>query len=252
MNINRYRQILNEQEIKHFSAEELIGEYRKRKRKKRQALCLTFCLLAVILFAAESLRLDPFVPVTVYAADGNHIDLSDEVTSSRLDANVSYIFSSEAENTDEPSEVCLNFHFNEENIDTIALSCSDTEITRSNRTEHPAFFVENRFLDHDSYLQMKSEYESNENFLWMLSNGTSSVVTLLLGSTCTIPYDGQEDRQYGIVLTAQKTGDSVYSIDETVIQADIVFENGKTVRQKIKISACDDILKQGIELSLLK
>ena len=144
------------------------------------------------------------------------------------------------------------FYFNKKNIDTITLSCSDTEITRSNRAEHPAYFVENRLFDHDSYLQMKSEYESNENFLWMLSNEKSSVVTLLLGNTCTIPYDKQDDRQYGIVLTAQKTGESVYSIEETVIQAEIVFENGKTVRQKIKISACDDILTQEIELSLLK
>ena len=47
MNINQYRQIFNELEIKHFSMEELMKEYQRRKRKKRQALCFSLCLFLV-------------------------------------------------------------------------------------------------------------------------------------------------------------------------------------------------------------
>lgn len=254
MNINQYRQILNELEIKHFSMEELMKEYQRRKRKKRQALCLSLCLFLVGAFAIGSVRQSPAVAVTVYAADGNSIRLSDETASLRLNADVSSVTSTIKDGLETDTEVSIQlyFQFDEENLDTVTLSCSDMEITRNNLAEHSAYFVENRSFDRDSYLQMKSEYESDENFLSMLSNEDFSMVTLLVGNTCTIPCDGPDDTQYGIVLKADTTGDTSYSTEESTITADIVLKNGKSIRQKYKIAACEDILTDGIEISLIR
>ena len=75
---------------------------------------------------------------------------------------------------------------------------------------------------------------------------------MLIGNSYSILYNEQDARQYGIVLHAYKTKNGTYAITETIINVDILLENGKTVQRRIKIDACDDILTQGIEISLIK
>ncbi|MBD5462574.1 MAG: hypothetical protein HDR24_05875 [Lachnospiraceae bacterium] len=252
MNMNRYHQFLNELEIKHFSVDELVEECQKRDQKlqKKRIFYSAVCLIFIGVFAVNLIRIEAPVTITVYAAEGNHIDLSDEVTSSYLAADVSYMVSSVEE--DFETNINLSFYFDGKNIDVITLTCSDTEISRKNLKSQSAYFVENIPFDSNMYLQMMKEYESKENFLNIISSESFSVITMLIGNSYSILYNEQDAWQYGIVLHAYKTKNGTYAITETIINVDILLENGKTVQRRIKIDACDDILTQGIEISLIK
>lgn len=251
MDMEQYINRLDCVPVKRFTVKGLEKRKKQRERKRNFILSAAVCavLIGGILSSAALKKGDPFT-ISVYAADSKIISLSDEPVEFDLSSLPDYIdyFPDEGKGQ---LNINLFFRLEGENIDEVTISCAKHRITRNNLKDEPVYFVENLERNtSDDYQLILQEMKDDESFLRQLTGSDKTYITKLVGASYTVPYEKQEEKQYGLVMNTAKGTDGTFSIGETILDVIVQYQNGRTGTGKIKIAASDDI-SRGIVIRLL-
>jgi hypothetical protein len=224
---------------KTYTMDELLSKNNKKSRiVKVKKISLAYALIALLfinLLLYESLSgHKTAITVTAYAAE-NEIELSKDFVNFELsampvdggsDTSYSYV------------NYNINFRCEGQDIRSITYTCSDQEVTRSNRESTSAYYVENMIVPIDQY----SDIIQENNFLYgyYVPGENTANIRRLIGNSYRVNYGDQNSIQYGLIIAAKDEDTYRCSIEETVIKLDIYFNDGSVQHRKIIIKASQD------------
>ena len=239
MSINQYKNSMDEIYARIYTFEELLTRNNKKNRTARiKKFSLAYVIIA-LLFINILLREPLFSPnttitITAYAAE-NEIELSGDFVNFDLSAQP---VDGGSDSTYSYINYNINFRCEGSDIKSITYTCSDQEVTRSNRTSASAYYVENMIIplkDFDNILR------DNRSLYGYYAPGEDTAnVTRLIGNSYSVNYEDQNNIQYGLIIAATDDHAHHYSIEETVIKLTIHFNNGSVQHRKIIIKSSQD------------
>jgi hypothetical protein len=253
MNLDDYREAMKEIPV---AAKGLDGKLFERveARKKAKDKLVTkkimpiFALAAMIVLllctAWYKVSLDtPAIAVKVYAAEAEGIPLSENFVT--IDEQVTpfyggYTVDEQGKKQGATMTYHIRFTCEGEGIDTITYILSEKEVTRDNRENAQAYYVENITLPVDEYRQLKKD--KMERFIsgFYGEGEENATIINMIGSSYTVKYEEQENIAYGLVVAATVDEEDDYHCEDVVIRARIRMKNGSTVNKQFLLDFGDD------------
>ena len=238
MNISQYNEAMDEIQADEIGMEELIKRKNKIMRKKRQVKFVAFCaVLCILVFSIRPfigiLGDDTEIYIKVYAAE-NEVQLDKDFISFNLNAS--------GTNGGDDLDHCymnynLNFNCEGDNIDTITYTCNEKKITKMNRLHASAYYVENLVTpSNELSAQMK---DNNFLYSYIIEIDSTAHITKLIGSSYTVTYDEQNNKQYGLIVGGNLDQDGNYQFDDTIIKVDIKLKDGTVKHKKILMKSSE-------------
>ncbi len=236
MNINQYKESMNEIDVKIFTIEDLINKHNKTRREKirKKVVILMLGGILFVNFLFFSIH-RPDITITALAAEqefllnNNFIDFNLSATAVDGDAsdnNISFV------NSD------INFICEGRGINYITYSCSDENIELKNRKNAAAYYVENIEIPVSEYHE-----RFNETNILYGSYGygqTMARITKFVGNSYRVNYETQNDKRYGLVMAATVDDMGNFKINDTIIKIDIHYNNGTIQHKKLMIESSEN------------
>lgn len=245
MNMEEYKKAMNEISI---DTEKVKNRFRETKDKNTYK-CLNYKKLAFVfimpiiliftvsIFSFFNTESIPNITLKVYAADS-----SEEKSLSRIPVVLNTLHQPNMQSitnkgkTDETGSVTYNLSFQciGENIKSITYKLSDKEITRENRGEAVAWFAES--CKYYSYFESIADPENtlhDKSIYLKIREFDNLMVTKMIGSSYTVDYENQNDKQYLLEINLNSDGKGKLVAKNFIINVIITMNSGKTVEKQI-------------------
>ncbi|MDF2587513.1 MAG: hypothetical protein K0S41_1354 [Anaerocolumna sp.] len=256
MNIEEYKNAMNEITVNTSDVALIVNNklYQSIKSKQNQIMPMISTIIAlslILVLISHMYKNNPTISITVYAKEQGEIDLSNKYVLVEADAAF-FLGGSSIDNQGNyyDSSVNYNLKFNcvGENIKYITYTCSDKKVTRDNRQKASAYYVENKTTVGGDFYQLHKD----DTFLYgFLDQGTNEAhITYLVGSSYTVLYDEQFDKQYGLVVPAEVDEYGNYHVKDLVVNMMIHMKDGSRQTKKIKIHFLDNAYS--LEVKILR
>ncbi len=144
----------------------------------------------------------------------------------------------------------LSLEVEGKDLDSIIVSCSKDIIKRNNLSEVNAYFIKYTKMQKSVYDRNFKEIEANDDFLGCTRDEKYVTFMSLIGNSCTINYNEQENLDYGLTISGNSNNKDQFVIKEMILDVTINYLDGTVQTDKIKIDASDDALS-GINAHLL-
>lgn len=257
MNIGQYKASIDEIPVRKFEVGELKNNYirinhtRKIIRHRLIPAFLILCLAICCIFLFPGLpNQDSDISITAYAAEQEAI-LSKDYIRFNLAANLmdgGTSIDDEGNNYNSYVNFNLNFLCEGKDLETLTYTCSEKNITRSNRSSASAYYVENLTVP---LKEFGTQMKNNDSLYGYYGEGeTTARITKLIGNSYSVTYDDQKKLPYGLVIAADVDENNNYRIKDIIIKLDITMKDGSVKHKRIKIEAAKDALS-GIQIRIL-
>lgn len=245
MNIVEYKEAMieipvNTEDVKAMLLKKMKEENTYKGKdglKKFIPVCSIVAIIMVVILVTRIMYSDNYpITITVYAAEVGEVSLSDDPVSIKLSANF-YTGGYYSDLQGNPCDARVNFNikFNcvGQDIDNITYSCSDKEVTRANKSRTSAYYVENIIMPLEEYLNR--QWFKDETFLYgSYGEGEEKAnLTKLIGSSYTVDYDEQLNKQYGLEMPATVDEDNNFHIKDLIIKVTIQMKDGSVQHKKL-------------------
>lgn len=257
MNIDQYKASMDEIPVRKIEAGELLSNYTK-VTQTRNIICrklipafLILCLAICSIFLFPGLPYqDSDISITAYAAEQEAL-LSKDFIRFNLAANLmdgGTSIDDDGNNYNSYVNLNLNFLCEGKDIETLTYTCSEKNITRSNRSSAPAYYVENLTVP---VKEFGTQMKNNDSLYGYYGEGeTTARITKLIGNSYSVTYDDQKKLPYGLVIAADVDENNNYRIKDIIIKLDITMKDGSIKHKRIKIEAAKDALS-GVQIRIL-
>ncbi|MGB8453712.1 MAG: hypothetical protein WCD89_15480 [Anaerocolumna sp.] len=247
MNMDQYKKSMLEIEVKKIKIEELLNKKTKRVNKLRTVKFIPILFgIVLTLFFIDFSKKSPEIIINVYAAE-NEITLTKDFVNFELNA-MPLIGASTLDKQGHESDSFVNYNINfickDENIKTITYTCTNQVVTRNNRLDADAYYVENIRMPIEEYTKLDLSQEDNFIFSYHEQGETTENITKLIGNSYTVSYAEQTNKQYGLVIAATTDEDGNYYVNDIIIKVDIEMEDGSVQHKKILIKPLSDAFSE--------
>ncbi len=250
MNISQYKKSMNEIDVRKFSSEELISENSKKlKRAKIKKITLVNLFIGIVFLNLIWFNILPSqnsrITFTAYGAV-DEMQLSNRF----VDFNTTISPMNGGINNDKSGYVNSNIYFRceGEDIEFITYTSSDQIVDQSNWKGATAYYVENMVIP-------LSEYNSRINeddfiYGYYVPGEDTANITKVIGSSYSVNYEDQNDKQYGLILAATVDQTGILQINDAIIKIDVHFYDGSVQHKKMLIRSGQDGFSR-IQLKIL-
>lgn len=248
MNIDQYNKSMDEIEVRRFKVEELINKDNKKSPKNKVVkFAFAYILIGILVLNIILPKNNSKIILTVYAAD-EEIMLSKDFVNFNL--NASFILGMSESKSKYGFVGCnINFKCEGQDIKTITYICSDQTIDRNNRENASAYYVENL----DVPIEDAKNYQNDNDYIYgyTVQGEKTSHITKIIGSSYSVDYKDQNNKQYGLVIAATIDENDNYIINDTIINIEIQLKNGSIQYKKLMIRADKDTFSD-IQISIME
>jgi hypothetical protein len=223
-------------------------------RRMVPALAFMLVLSLVIVFWYRNPANIPVITMKVSAAEQGTVNLSREFVAINTQAQPffgGYTVDSQGNYTDADITYNINFICEGEGIASITYICSDQEITRSNRSEVAAYYVENVTLSTEEYKSLPPD--KGDNFICgFYGEGEDTATNIyLIGSSYTVTYEEQQNIKYGLVVAATVDQEERFHCEDLRITARITMADGSEISKQLLLVFGEDAFKE-VQIKILK
>lgn len=253
MNINEYKDAMDEIKPRQVTYQQLEQTLAKKKRIRNRTLAGTAVLLILIFMLLPTFfkTNDNLIMITVHGDNQSETTLSENNVVSELYAFPSTLtYGSE----DETGTYELYFEFTGRNIDEITFICSTEDITRNDIDKVTAYFAKTieKSISEDNYDSFYKEFHESEIFLRSMGNPDTKTrkFTSLEGKSYTEKKDNDNSETYSLMINASKNEDDTFSIEDILLNLQIKYLDGTMEKKDIMILENNDV-SEGVEVKIL-
>ncbi len=243
MNINEYKEAMEEISVSSIEVEAALQKKMNKDNEiKTKRTIPVYTIMAILLiafvFANDILVNKPEISITVYAAETGEIPLTNEFANFKVNATpISASSTIDKQGNYQDSTVNYNIWFKCEgqDIKAITYNCSDRDITRGNRSKASAYYVENITMPVEEYKHYDWKKDDTIISGWYGIGETEAQVTKMIGSSYTVSYDQQMNKQYGLVIAATVDEEGNYTVEDTTIKVTIEMQDGSIQKKQLLV-----------------
>lgn len=226
---------------------------RLKFKKSIPAYAVIAILIITFILSYDMPMNKPKITITASAAETGETQLSNKFVTFKTDTtlkNASATIDKLGNYSDANINYNIRFLCEGQNIETITYTCSDMDITRDNSSKASAYYVENITMPVDEYLN--SDWKNDETFLngFYGQGEEEAYLTKMIGSSYTVTYDEQLNKQYGLVIAATVDEDENYHFEDLTIHLEIKMADGSIQHKKLLLHPGKDAFSE-VEIRIL-